>query len=120
VDDLTPEQQTELSENLHALAGDLTQMLESSEESSRPVDLSQPIGRISRIDAIQQQKMAQATRGGHELRLQQVNAALSAIQRDEYGECRRCEEPIGFGRLKARPEAPLCLKCQHAAETRHL
>ena len=32
--------------------------------------------------------------------------------------CRRCEEPIGFRRLQARPETPLCVACQNQRERR--
>ncbi|MCK5912686.1 MAG: TraR/DksA C4-type zinc finger protein, partial [Desulfuromusa sp.] len=33
-----------------------------------------------------------------------------------YGECRMCEEPIGYPRLQVRPESPFCLECQKQAE----
>ena len=73
---------------------------------------------MSRIDAIQQQKMNQATRRRQKFRLQQVKGALQAWERDRYGECRECEEPIAFKRLKARPETPFCLECQAEMERR--
>ena len=41
-----------------------------------------------------------------------IDAALRRIDEGEYGYCRRCDEPIGFGRLQAQPESSLCLQCQ--------
>lgn len=101
---------------LLALRDELEAHLVATTESSRPVDLDQPIGRVSRIDAIQQQSMAAAARKSSALRLKQIAGALSAIEEGEYGLCRSCEEPIGFRRLQARPETPFCLRCQSASE----
>lgn len=114
--ELSSEQLAELRQNLLDLQAELVQLLASSTESSKPVELGQPIGRLSRMDALQQQAMAKANRAGHLRRLQLTEAALQALQRGSYGACRRCEEPIGYSRLKARPESPLCLICQGLLE----
>jgi DnaK suppressor protein len=118
MDELEEEERAELAADLRSLLDELHAALELSAEGAKPVDLDQPIGRISRVEALQQQSMARATREGHRSRLDQVKLALSALEEDEYGLCRRCEEPIGFKRLKARPETPLCVACQGRMEGR--
>jgi DnaK suppressor protein len=117
-DDLTEEQEEHLHAQLEAVAVELTGLLATRSDRTATVDLDQPIGRLSRMDAIQQQKMAQAQIRRHELRLQQVEQALSTFEETEYGQCRKCEEPIGFRRLQARPETPFCIDCQGAIERR--
>lgn len=117
-EELTPEQLDEFKGVLESLRTELGLLLDLSKGASDTVSLDQPIGRLSRIDAIQQQKMAKASRQNHTIRLQQVNAALVVMNAGGYGECRECEEDIGYGRLQARPEAPLCLTCQQAMERR--
>jgi len=117
-EELTGEQIAELKERLVALRDELEGALTAGAEGARPVDLDQPIGRLSRQDALQQQAMAQASRRNVELRLAQVRQALSAVERDEYGYCRRCEEPIGYRRLASKPEAPFCVSCQRGREGR--
>lgn len=112
MEELDEAETAELAGDLQALRDELLALLELSEEGARPVDLDQPIGRVSRVDALQQQSMARATREGHRHRLDQVKLALAALAEDEYGLCRRCEEPIGFRRLKAQPETPFCVACQ--------
>ena len=82
------------------------------------MDLDEPIGRLSRMDAIQQQRMVEANRAGMQRRLAQVRGALERIEAGEYGECAACEEPIGYARLEARPETPLCIACQTKREKR--
>ena len=115
-EELDARQLQELHARLLELRDELEEMLRSSEEGAKPVDLEQPIGRLSRMDALQQQSMIQAGRHNAQQRLQRIHSALSLFERDEYGLCRLCEEPIGFSRLQAHPEAPLCLECQGARE----
>ena len=112
MDDLTEEQIAELETRLSAMRDELTALLESTREDTRPVSLEEPIGRLTRMDAIQQQSMSAAIRRQTDLRLRQVAQALGMARRGEYGLCRRCEDPIGYARLSARPESPYCLDCQ--------
>jgi DnaK suppressor protein len=116
MEELSTTQQSELHNNLLSLRDELNLLLTESASSSRTVDLDQPIGRLSRMDALQQQAMAKANRAGHQQRLTLVEAALMAIKLERYGECRRCEEPIGYSRLQVRPESPFCLECQKQSE----
>ena len=75
---LTDAQREELHRRLRELANEIEEALHSSTDSERPVDLDEPIGRISRIDAIQQQKMARASRDRLQGRLRAIGAALLA------------------------------------------
>jgi len=108
----------ELRADLESLRRDLARQLASSADAARPVDLDEPIGRVSRMDAIAQQNMAKANRAAAELRARQVEAALRRLEDDEYGACQGCGEEIRYPRLKARPEAPFCLPCQGQREAR--
>lgn len=116
MDELTDEQIDELRAALEALRDELSAALDQARDGTKPVSLDQPIGRVSRVDALQQQQMAQANRRNVELRLAQVRQALAAVESGEYGYCRKCEEPIGYGRLRSRPEAPFCVECQRGRE----
>jgi DnaK suppressor protein len=116
--ELTAEQVEELHQGLLSERVRLEELLKVSKEGARPVDLDEPIGRLTRMDAIQQQQMTKASRSSYEVKLRQVKAALDLIGKDEYGYCRSCEESIGYTRLKARPEAPYCLDCQDRRESR--
>ena len=115
---LVPTEEETLRRDLVALEGELRRQIASSDAAARPVDLDDPIGRVSRIDAIQQQRMAEATRRAAQLRLQQVRAALERLEEGEYGECAQCGEAVGFARLRARPETPFCVACQSRWEGR--
>ena len=45
-----------------------------------------------------------------------LKRALLKFDDGSYGECEECGNPVGFSRLQARPEAPLCITCQTRAE----
>ena len=108
----------EVIERLQSLERDLVCLLQASEQAAAPVDLDQPFGRLSRMDAIQQQQMARAARAGQKVRLQQVKGALMRVARGEYGLCVSCDEEIELKRLLARPETPYCIICQSELEGR--
>ena len=117
-EELTDAQLAELRADAEAALAEIAQLLDNPSDRTATVDLDQPIGRVSRIDALQQQKMAQEQKRRHGLRRSQLIAAIQRHDDGEYGDCRACEEPIGYARLKARPETPLCVECKQAAERR--
>lgn len=117
MEELSEEQAEILRGQLVQLVAELQDALAANAGSAEPVVLDQStVGRLSRMDAMQQQAIAKATRQKAQLRLSQCKAALSSFDRDEYGMCRKCEEPIGYPRLSAKPEAPFCLACQRGAD----
>ena len=112
MDELTAEQIEALKQNLVALKAELEADLQARSAEAGPVELDQArVGRLSRMDAMQQQQMAAASKQSTEHRLNLTRHALAAIAEGEYGYCAKCEEPIGFGRLQARPEAAFCVSC---------
>jgi len=46
-----------------------------------------------------------------ELKLKEVNLAIEKIENGKYGKCEKCGKAIEEERLKAYPEAKLCMKC---------
>lgn len=101
------------------LKAQLEDSIQNGANRTKPVELDQPtVGRLSRMDAMQHQQMAKATKRQMELRLAQVKKALRLFEDDpdEYGLCRNCGESIGRKRLAVRPEAPFCIECQSMRE----
>lgn len=112
----TSAQTSAVQQRLLELKEQLQRQLNDSAAGSQPVGLDQPIGRLSRVDALQQQAMAMANRDALKRRLVQIDAALQALRAGDYGDCRICEEPIGTERLQAYPDTPFCLACQQQSE----
>ncbi len=71
----------------------------------------QSVGRLSRMDAMQQQEMAQAEARRRTSDLARIDQALKRHEEDEYGWCAECGEPIACKRLEIDPAAHLCINC---------
>jgi DnaK suppressor protein len=74
-------------------------------------------GRLSRMDAMQQQAMAAATAQRRSAERARIEAALARIASGDFGLCLRCDDDIAPGRLEIDPEATLCIRCAGRAET---
>lgn len=114
---LTKKQLDQLKAELIQQKGDLEELLNSSEEAADTVVLDQTkVGRLSRMDAMQQQAMAQASHSQHQQHLRQIIQALKAIEEGDYGYCQSCGEDIPLERLEARPESVYCVACKTKLE----
>lgn len=77
-----------------------------------PVDLDQTsVGRLSRMDAMQQQAMAAATEARRQARLRALRAAEVRLAGTEFGWCEDCGEPIAPRRLDLDPTLTRCVSC---------
>tara|TARA_B100001013_G_scaffold317438_1_gene225271 strand:+ start:4013 stop:4375 length:363 start_codon:yes stop_codon:yes gene_type:complete len=116
---LSNQQLAAIRKRLLQLEKNLSQQMEINRDAASIVALDQTsVGRISRMEAIQQQSIALSTRRKTCLRLKRVQAALRALADNGYGFCEQCNELIAFERLLARPEANLCISCQNHADTK--
>ena len=97
---------------LKALRAELQAQSEQTEDDRRPVQLDQQaVGRLSRMDAMQVQAMAEAQQRQRAIKLQQIDAALQRLEDDEYGFCITCGEAVDPRRLSIDPTATLCISC---------
>lgn len=97
--------------------GRLAAMAEGAREGARTVALDQnSMGRLSRMDALQGQAMAQENLRRCERRLLDVERALTALERGDYGRCIECDEDIAPQRLVFDPLLQRCIRCASAAE----
>ena len=108
-----------LQQALVELAAELLKMIESLAGAAETVELDQgQQGRLSRIDAMQAQKMAVAQQERARVRLIRVHNILETAHEDDFGCCGECGEPIPMKRLIARPDSVLCVECAGARERR--
>jgi DnaK suppressor protein len=92
---------------------ELRALSDGSREGRAPVELDQQsVGRLSRMDAMQQQSMDVAREERRRRRLAVLNAALRRLDEDEYGYCLACGEDILPERLNIDPAVTLCVACQ--------
>ncbi|WP_409524688.1 TraR/DksA family transcriptional regulator [Nitrincola sp. MINF-07-Sa-05] len=96
-----------------------TELLESEQQTqddTRPVELDQSsVGRLSRMDAMQRQEMAQESARRRKKRLIDIERALLRLEQGEYGYCNACDELINPRRLETDLTITLCIDCAETA-----
>lgn len=97
---------------IEAELADITRQSKETSEHRKPVELDQQsVGRISRIDALQMQAMANAIEQRRKARLIALDQALRRMADGDYGCCLDCGEGIAIKRLEIDPAAPKCVRC---------
>lgn len=91
---------------------ELEELSHLSQEARKPVELDQQsVGRLSRMDAMQQQAMAEAAERARRRDLTRVELAERRLSEGAYGYCLDCGEEIPDRRLAIDPMAERCVLC---------
>lgn len=98
----------QLTEALHAL--DRSDARGASGQKTVELD-QQAVGRLSRMDALQNQAMARATGARRAAQRTRIHAALARLDASEFGYCEDCGEDIPIGRLDLDPCVTKCINC---------
>jgi len=103
---------SEFRDRLIARRSELLELVDSSAESRRPVELDQTrVGRLSRMDALQNQAMSLAAERRRKAELLRIEASLKRLEAGDYGYCVTCGEQIPLRRLEHDPTLPTCVHC---------
>ena len=98
---------------------ELEASIAAQHQDNSPKELDQArIGRLSRMDALQQQAMGKAAENLARIELQRIQTALERLDEGEYGFCILCEEEIALKRLLFDPSLLTCIECARQAESK--
>ena len=78
---------------------------------TKPVSLDASIGRISRMDAINNKAINDKQLRDKQVQKQKLERALQRVDKEEFGKCSKCGNDIAMGRLKYMPYTTKCVKC---------
>ena len=78
---------------------------------TQPISPENSIGRISRMDAINNKSVMEAALRTAKKKLSKLQLAQSKIHNPEFGICERCKKPIQEKRLMLMPESSRCIRC---------
>lgn len=97
---------------LKAMQTQLAAQDDIAQDNQKTVVLDQQsVGRLSRMDALQQQAMANATKARRAQQYARIDAAFLRMQDGEYGYCTNCGEDIALNRLELDPAVATCIAC---------
>ena len=80
-------------------------------ELTKPIAPENAIGRVSRMDAINNKAVNEMALRQCEFKLNKLKLALVKIDEDYFGKCSRCGQDIQEGRVMLLPENTLCIRC---------
>ena len=72
------------------------------------------VGRLSRMDAMQNRAMQLETERRREVELHRIDAALKRMDSGDFGVCVSCGEDVAKKRLEMDPSTPVCIDCANA------
>lgn len=108
---MTEQEQSELKAAIEKKIKLTEAAIEDYKEMTKPVAPDVAIGRLSRMDAINNKSVMEAALREAEAKLFRLEHALVKLANNEFGRCTKCSQPIPFNRLKAMPDSTRCITC---------
>ena len=108
---MTQNEKDEIKEIIEKNIYTLKEQIALLEEKVKPIAPDCSLGRLTRLEAMGEQHVNNKILDESKLRLSRLNNALSRIDKPMFGICLECEEPIGMGRMRIRPESVRCVEC---------
>lgn len=90
-----------------------TDLVAEYRELTRPEAPDVAIGRVSRMDAINNRSVTEAALRKAEEKLRSLKHVLTKLDSPQFGKCQRCGVEIPPGRILIRPESVHCVNCAH-------
>ncbi len=81
------------------------------EDLTQPIAPDVAIGRVSRMDAINNKSVNEAALRQARAKLHRLQQALENIDKPSFGVCSGCGGQIPMGRIVVMPESTHCVKC---------
>ncbi|MFC2152034.1 TraR/DksA family transcriptional regulator [Bacteroidota bacterium] len=80
-------------------------------EITKPIAPENAIGRVSRMDAINNKSVAEAALRKAEDKLIKLKYMLTQINEKDFGICAKCKNQIPIGRILLMPQSKYCVNC---------
>ncbi len=108
---MTDQQRVEIKEKVLQEITKTQKSIEDYRELTKPISPENAIGRISRMDAINNKSVAEAALRQVEGKLKNLHNVLDSIDDKDFGICLKCQNPIPIGRILLMPQSRYCVNC---------
>ncbi|MGK7392510.1 MAG: TraR/DksA family transcriptional regulator [Candidatus Cyclobacteriaceae bacterium M2_1C_046] len=108
---MTDKEKIQLREAMEKKKDELIQVIIDLKEETKPMGLDNSIGRVSRMDYINNKSVNEAGLRKAENDLRGIDGWLSLYDTDKFGKCRRCGNEININRLLLMPASSHCIHC---------
>ena len=80
-------------------------------ELTKPISPENSIGRVSRMDAINNKSVMEESLRKLEAKYEKLKFIITQTQNENFGMCLKCKNQIPLGRIMIIPESRFCVKC---------
>ncbi len=101
----------EITQLINKQIATIERKINSLKELTQAIAPDDAIGRVSRMDAINNKSVNEAALRQSKDKLQKLQEALERINEPDFGICMKCKGAIQPGRLALMPESRMCMKC---------
>ncbi|MBO6518189.1 MAG: TraR/DksA C4-type zinc finger protein [Bacteroidia bacterium] len=108
---LSPEEREQIRARIEKSISKTEKLIAEYTELTKPISPENAIGRISRMDAINNKSVNEAALRNAKNKLQRIKRSLNELDSEAFGLCRQCGERIEFKKLLVMPESVRCVSC---------
>ena len=108
---MTESEKKDLKKQIKALIDKMKEDIIVLEKMTEPVKPENSLGRISRMDAINNKSVMEVSLRNKRDKLTKLRVALVNIDNENFGQCKMCKNPIQPKRLIYMPESNRCVRC---------
>ena len=101
----------EIEEKIDTEINKTIESISEYKKLTKPISPENSIGRVSRMDAINNKSVMEAALRNMEEKLLKLKFVKSKIDNDDFGICTSCKNEIPLGRILIVPESRFCVKC---------
>lgn len=108
---MTNTEKDALREKINENLAKLQEKMVLLEENIKPIAPENSLGRVSRMDAINNKGVAEAAHRQAKRKMAKLKMALTKLDDPNFGDCENCGHPIQPKRLMFMPESTSCVRC---------
>ena len=108
---MNTQERNEAKESIKKSIQETQKDISSLKELTKPISPENAIGRVSRMDAINNKSVNEAALRNAINKLALLESALQRIDHEDFGLCIRCKNQIPIQRILLIPQSNRCVRC---------
>ncbi len=108
---MTTEEKEQFKDKLETAIVETEQSIEQLIIDTQPISPENSLGRITRMDAINNKSVAEAALRAARRKMAKLKTSLSKLEDPDFGKCSNCSSTIPVQRLMFMPESTYCVSC---------
>jgi DnaK suppressor protein len=108
---MNSEEKSKLKVDIEKKIEEIKHRISVLKDLTKPIEPDDAIGRVSRMDAINNKSVNDAALRQKEKQLRALEDALDNIDDNKFGKCIKCGKDIPYGRILIMPESKKCVTC---------